>query len=422
MYKRVTNRTNYVQNKTLIVGVDVSKGNLSAYGRGNGREMKTFEVSNNYEGLSFMWANIKIYQVKYGCDQIIVGFESTGHYSEPLINFMSDKPVKLVQVNPMHTKRVKDINDNSPGSTDRKDPRVIVDIIQLGHYLSLVTPVGPSAELRSLTHAREFLETEKVRHLNRLESLVFRVFPEFVRTMKSLSSKTARYLLKHYPTAQEIKAVSVEDLSSEIKKVSRGQLGREIAERLKQASETSLGTKEGKDGFLDEIAYIVEEITRFEIRVKQIEGKMEEQIEKLPYAKKLLSIKGIGVVILGGILGEVGDFRNYHKQSELVKLAGLDIYEISSGKYHGERHISKCGRWLLRKLLYFASLNVVRKGGIMRDTYLRLTKRMAKTKALIAIARKLLCMMFAMVRDGTEYQENRQKTSETVKEKEKIPA
>jgi len=146
---------------------------------------------------------------------------------------------------------------------------------------------------------------------------------------------------------------------------------------------------------------------------------MEEQIEKLPHAKKLLSIKGIGVVILGGILGEVGDFRNYHKQAELVKLAGLDIYEISSGKYHGERHISKCGRWLLRKLLYFASLNVVRKGGIMRGTYLRLTKRMAKTKALIAIARKLLCLMFAMVRDGTEYQ---QKISERVLGKEKIPA
>ena len=85
MYKRVTTRTNYVQNKTLIVGVDVSKGNLSAYGRGNDREMKTFEVTNNYEGLSMMWANLKIYQVKYGCDQIIVGFESTGHYSEPLI-------------------------------------------------------------------------------------------------------------------------------------------------------------------------------------------------------------------------------------------------------------------------------------------------------------------------------------------------
>lgn len=423
MYKRIKQGVNCVQNKALIVGVDISKDNLSNYGRGNGQEMKTFEITNNYEGLNIMWANLKVYQLKYGCDQIIIGFESTGCYSELLINFMSDKPVKLVQVNPMHTKRVKHLNDNSPGSTDRKDPRVIVDIIQLGHYLSLLTPVGASAELRILTHSREFLENEKVRHLNRLESLVFRVFPEFIQTMKTLSGKTARYLLEHYPTACEMKAVSVEQLSSEIKKVSRGQLKREIAERLKQVSETSLGTKEGREGLLSEIKYLLEVISQLELRINEIEGKMKEQIENITYAKKLLSIKGIGVVILGGILGEVGDFRNYRKQSELVKLAGLDIYEISSGKYCGKRRISKCGRWLLRKLLYFAALNTVRKGGIMRDTYQRLTERgMVKTKALIAIARKLLGMMFAMVRDGTEYQANRPKILEGVKEKGKIRA
>jgi transposase len=426
MYKTVTNKAKYVQNKTLIVGVDISKDHLSAYGRGNGQETNTFEVTNNYEGLSIMWANLRVYQIKYGCEQIILGFESTGHYSEPLKNFMSDKNVKLVQVNPMHTKRVKHLNDrcsdtivgskppakaggklpdyNSPGSTDQKDPRVIVDIIQLGHYLSLVIPVGPSAELRSLTYARESLLQEKIRILNRLESLVFRIFPEFLQTVKHMANKTSRYLLNHYPTAHEIKWVSLEQLTKEIKKVSRGQLGQEMAERLKQTSEISLGTKEGRDGILYEIEYILDQIDRIEIRVNQLEEKMKEQIEKIPYAKKLLSIKGIGIVILSGLVGEVGDFRDYRKQSELVKLAGLDIYEISSGKYRGQRHISKCGRWLLRKLLYFASLNVIRQQGIMRDYYQRLTGRgMVKTKALIAVSRKLLRTIFAMVRDGTEY-------------------
>lgn len=423
MYKTITNKTKYVQNKAFIIGVDISKCHLAVYGRGNGQETNTFQVTNDYEGLTIMWANIKIYHARYNCDQIIIGFESTGHYGEPFKNFMRDKAVKLVQINPMHTKRVKHLNDNSPASTDQKDPRVIVDIIQLGHYLSLVVPVGPSAELRSLTYARESLLQEKIRLLNRLESLVFRIFPEFVQVMKTLSGKTARYLLKHYPTAEQITVLSLEQLSKEIKKVSRGQMGGEEAERLKRASEISLGTKEGKNGILYEIEYILEQIDRIEIRVNQLEEKMKEEIEKISYAKKSLSIKGIGIVILSGLIGEVGDFRDYHKQSELVKLAGLDIYEISSGKYRGQRHISKCGRWLLRKLLYFASLNVIRKQGIMRDYYQRLTGHgMVKTKALIAVSRKLLRTIFAMVRDGTEYLENQQKIVSVIKEKEAVPA
>ena len=43
-------------------------------------------------------------------------------------------------------------------------------------------------------------------------------------------------------------------------------------------------------------------------------------------------------------------------------LAGLDLFEVSSGKHKGERHISKRGRPLMRKLLFYAAINVVRKG------------------------------------------------------------
>ncbi|MDI6733756.1 MAG: hypothetical protein QME51_09930 [Planctomycetota bacterium] len=39
---RVINKTEYVHNKALLVGVDISKEHLDAYGRGNGQEMKTF--------------------------------------------------------------------------------------------------------------------------------------------------------------------------------------------------------------------------------------------------------------------------------------------------------------------------------------------------------------------------------------------
>ena len=45
----------------------------------------------------------------------------------------------------MHTKRMKEVNDNSPLKTDDKDPRVIADIIRLGHALTVVVPEGDAA-------------------------------------------------------------------------------------------------------------------------------------------------------------------------------------------------------------------------------------------------------------------------------------
>jgi len=54
----------------------------------------------------------------------------------------------------MHTKKMKEVNDNSPLKTDDKDPRVIADIIRLGRALTIVVPEGDAAYLRRLNNAR----------------------------------------------------------------------------------------------------------------------------------------------------------------------------------------------------------------------------------------------------------------------------
>ena len=130
-------------------------------------------------------------------------------------------------------------------------------------------------------------------------------------------------------------------------------------------------------------------------------------LEQIPYSRSILSIKGIGNVTVAGLIGEVGDFKKFHTIAEIMKLAGLDLYEISSGKHKGQRRISKRGRPLMRKLLFFASINVVRANGIMHGEYRQMLNRgMPKIKALTAISRKLLGRIFALVRDNTVYIEN----------------
>lgn len=138
-----------------------------------------------------------------------------------------------------------------------------------------------------------------------------------------------------------------------------------------------------------------------------LEEQMCQYLKQIPYSQSILSIKGIGGVTAAGLIGEVGDFRQFKTISEMMKLAGLDLYEISSGKHHGQRHISKRGRAYLRKLLFFAAINTIRTNGIMHEKYRAMLNRgMPKVKAVVAISRKLLRIIFSMVRKHTTYTEN----------------
>lgn len=110
---------------------------------------------------------------------MVVGFESTGQYAEPLLHYLTKRRVALVQVNPMHTKRLKELQGNSPNKTDQKDPKVIADIIELGHALTVIIPEGAAAELRRLTQARERAIQRRTALFNQLQDLVFVLFPEF---------------------------------------------------------------------------------------------------------------------------------------------------------------------------------------------------------------------------------------------------
>lgn len=406
-----------VNGKTLLATVDISKAtNVGYYRCPDGVEAKPFEFWNNGQGFNTFWHRIFKAKEAHNLDEIVVGFESTGSYGEPLLHYLRKRGIKLVQVNPMHTKRVKELQGNSPNKTDQKDPKVIADIIELGHALTVVVPEGAQAELRRLTQARERSIQRRTALFNQLQDIVFIIFPEFSQVMKDVKTKSAQYLLKFYPTPQSIVRYGLESLAFTLRKISRGKLNKERAKRLYEAASESVGIKEGQESILFEIKEILANIETSERFITEVEGHISHHLKQVPYSKFILSIKGIKEITVAGIIGEVGDFSKFDTIAEIEKLAGLNLFEISSGKYKGNRRISKRGRPLMRKLLYFASLNVVRKGGIMHEYYHKCLKRgMVKMKALIAVARKLLGVIFALVRDHSEYIEDYSKT-ENLKE------
>jgi transposase len=398
-------RVGAVKEGTLIATVDVGATTNTGYCTSvDGRDMKVFKFGNTKEGFEKFSHMIVAARNRFKCSEVMVGYESTGPYAEPLVHYLTDKPVSIVQVNPLHTKRLKEVNDNSPGKTDDKDPRVIADIIRLGRALSVVVPEGDAAYLRRLNNARERHVGERTALLNQMQQLVFLIFPEFKTVIPRMIGKTVRFVLKNYTTPEKIGSLAKEVLGEDMRKRSWGKLGMKDGELLISAARQTVGIKEGVAGIVLDIQHIVAQLEIVERFISEIESEMVVTLGRIPCSARLLSIKGLGVVSVAGLIGEVGDFSKFRTQSEIMKLAGLDLYEVSSGKRKGQKRISKRGRSLMRKILYFAAIQMIKKNGIMHGYYESLiARRMLKMRALVAVMRKLLCIIHAILRDDRDY-------------------
>jgi len=398
-------RVRTVKEGTLIATVDIGATTNTGYCTSvDGRDMKVFKFGNTREGFEKFWHMIVAAQNRFKCTEVVVGYESTGPYAEPLVHYLRDKPVSTVQVNPLHTKRLKEVNDNSPGKTDDKDPRVIADIIKLGRALSVVVPEGNAAYLRRLNNVRERHIGERTALLNQMQQLVFLIFPEFKTIVKQMIGKTVRFILKNYTTPEKIGALDKRVFGEEMRKRSMGKLGVKDAELLINAAQQTVGIKEGVAGIVLDIKHIIAQLDVIDSFTADIEAEMALTLGRIPCSARLLSIKGLGVVSVAGLIGEVGDFLKFRTQSEIIKLAGLDLYEVSSGKRKGQKRISKRGRSLMRKILYIAVIQMIKKNGIMHEYYERLTGRgTLKMRALVAAMRKLLRIIHAIMRDNRDY-------------------
>ncbi|WP_376698266.1 IS110 family transposase [Cohnella lubricantis] len=80
----------------------------------------------------------------------------------------------------------------------------------------------------------------------------------------------------------------------------------------------------------------------------------------------LLAIPGVNATSLAGVLGEAGDLSGYAHGNALLRHAGLNLTEASSGKWSGKIALSKRGRPRLRRFLYLMTMCMVMTNSAVR--------------------------------------------------------
>jgi transposase len=393
----------------LAIGVDIGKLKHFAALRGpGGIVVKVIEFTNNKNGFQRLVQEVNHWCMRLNLPTAVLGIEPTGHYWLSLAYWWEDNQGQVVLVNPMHTNRAKELEDNSPLKSDPKDAEVISGLVADGKYLECHLPRGVFATLRNLIMQRTRCQKHEASLLNQLHQSVERIFPEIESAFSSLMTKSCRELLLRYADPAVLSQVSVEDLQGMLKKWSRGQLGRDRADKIIDLARTSIGVPEGKQAIIIEVRRLLGQITTAENDRSMLEEEIEKCLRDVPGAAVLLTIPDFGPLTVAAILAHTGDLANYQHPDQAIKLAGLNLYEISSGQHRGKVRITKRGRQHLRKILYMAALRASRKCGSLHHYYGTLVGRgLSPTAALVAVMRKLLRISWSLVKTSQTFDANK---------------
>ena len=399
-----------VKESTMVIGIDVGseKHYFRAFNwRGIELTKKPVPFSNSMMGFNTFHEEVTRLKEQNGLEEILVGFEPTGHYWFNLGQFLSCKNIRFVMVNPLHVHRTKELDDNSPSKNDRKDPRVIANLVRDGRYFYTYMPTGVYAELRNASNRRFVLTEELIRSKNRLQKWIAVYFPEYKGIYTHIDSKGGLMVLNSAPTPEEIIKLGVEGIIQIWKDAKLRGNGHKKAMLIVNAASQSIGLTEGLEEARMEIHDLIEDYELQLKRLEKVNGLIENLCKQIKYVDKLLEIKGIGMITMAGFIAEVGDITRFDNAKELQKLAGLELVADSSGKHNGKTRISKRGRKRLRYLLVQAAVSVIGKNEEFRQIHEYYTTRdnnpLKKMQSLIAVACKLIRVFHVILTKGKSY-------------------
>lgn len=395
---------------TLIVGVDIAKElQWARFIDYRGLELrKPLKFQNNKNGFEIILSSIKIICKDRKLNNVIVGMEPTGHYWKPLANYLIMHGITVVMVNPYHTKRAKELDDNSPTKNDKKDAITIAKLVRDGRYYEVYMPQDIFAELRVLSNSRISVMKRNNALKCTITAVMDEYFPEITTVFKDpLKGKASMQILKTCPFPSLILEMNVDGVLTEIKKAVKKTVGRKKAQQLVETAKNSIGVGYGILSAKLKLGLMIEELELLTKQLVQIENAMKLALAETGFDDIILGIPGIGVVTAASFLGEIGNPMRFDNPRQISKMAGYNLVEDSSGKSKSGTVISKRGRKNLRSTLYQMAMTMVAVNSEMKELYGYLKTRkdnpLKKKQALVVISKKIITVIYNLVKKKTEY-------------------
>lgn len=296
--------------------------------------------------------------------------------------------------------------DAYPGEskTDARDAHVIADQARMRPNLEKLAPKEDElAELQLLLARRRDLVADQTRSINRLRYTLMSLFPALERAL-DMNKRGALTLVSHYQTPAAIRRMGSSRLANFLKK-------REVKGAQALAQKATAAAKEQSVALPAEsvasrlVAELASEVLSLKRSVDVLDREIEKRFFARPEAQILSSLPGMGVVLGTEFLVETGGLSAFDSADSLAAYAGLVPAAHDSGKRVGNDRRPRGGNKVLKRVFYqsaFSSLRSVPESRAFYDRKRAEGKR--HTQALIALARRRVNVVWAMLRDGTTFE------------------
>jgi transposase len=408
-YNRQVEKRQRISGTTLVVGVDIGNafnavGFMNKEGQVLGSCAKLYNSREGFEQFVKMTEGLR---KQHGLKDVLIGMEPTGHYWRKLAYFAKAQGYEVRFVRTTALKHHREIDESSSAKSDRRDALTIANITREGKYIDTVIEDGTMRQLRTLAKTRERVLRYSVSAKNALHAALDDYFPEVHGIFWSMGTRSLWAILERCPFPAEVLLMKTSSLQELIAKSARKKAGAaQKAKALYQAAQKSIGLKAIGSADRFRVKICLEEVKRTVLMLKDIDRQMKEVLMEMPSAPYLLSIPGVGPLSAAVFLGELGNPAYFHNARQIVKYAGYDPQERDSGSWVSRKFISKKGRWLMRKYLFFMSMRVVVLSKYFQDYYQRkletknrVGQQPKRKEILCAVAIKLIKVIFALLRE-----------------------
>lgn len=156
-----------------------------------------------------------------------------------------------------------------------------------------------------------------------------------------------------------------------------------------------------------EIAPLVLLLQSLNEQIKQADQRLRELAEGDELLARLRTVPGVGVVTATSFVSTLDDARRFAGAKEARAYLGLVPSERSSGERQQRGHISKAGPGRARHMLVEAAWTILRRrsaaNAALHDWAAKIMARRGSRVAVVALARKLAGILYALWRDGTSF-------------------
>jgi transposase len=336
-------------------------------------------------------------------EEVVWAVDQPGGGAALLLALLWERDQKVLYVPGLTVDRARDAY-RGESKTDARDAHLIAEQARMRPDLGELRPGEQEiSELQLLLARRRDLITDQGRTITRLREALLSSFPALERAL-GLNSKGPLILLTHYQTPAHLRRAGHKRIAAYLR--SRSVKGsNRVAQKALAAAKTQSVTLPAQDVASRIVAELAKDILALKERIESIDEELKQRFFARPEARILISLPGMGPILGAEFLVCVGDICAFSSADRLAAYAGLVPVARDSGKRVGNRRRMRGGNKTLKRVFYQSAFSSLRGSPESRAFYERKRAEGKRhTQALIALARRRVNVLWAMLRDGTTFE------------------